>query len=339
MPLASFRSLRRQWLSVLPAVIAAATLATASCAAAAAPYPTRPVTLVVPFAAGGAADTTARILAEAMGKALAGTFVIENVGGAGGAIGTARVKNAEPDGYTIGLGHMGTHAAAVPINRRLPYDPRTDFNYLGLISTSPNTVFVRKDLPVGTLQEFIRYAKAKRSSLTMGHGGIGAASHVTCVLLFQLIGVEPTLVAYRGFGQTINDLLSGNIDGGCDLLASVSAQAQAGNLKVLVVAAAERSPTLPAVPTSKEADLPAFRTETWTGLYVPKGTPAPVVEALRGAVAKALADPAVQKRLTDVGATVPKPEQRGGAYMKDLVDREIATWTEVLTKANVRLDD
>jgi tripartite-type tricarboxylate transporter receptor subunit TctC len=232
---------------------------------------------------------------------------------------------------------MGTLAAAVPINPKLLYNPRTDFVYLGLVSTSPNVVYVRKEFPANNLQEFIAYAKSNTAKLTMGHGGIGAASHVTCVMLFQLIGVDPPLIAYRGFGQTINDLLSGNIEGGCDLLASVSSQAQGGNLKVLAVAADERSAVLPNVPTSAEAGLPAFKTETWTGLFVPKGTPASVVETLNDAIKAALSDPLVEKRLADVGAVVPKPDRRGGAYMQRLVDEEVTRWTEILTKAKVQL--
>lgn len=302
-------------------------------------FPSRNITIVVPFAAGGAADTTARIMADAMSKRLGTSITVENVGGAGGAIGTTRVKASEPTGYTVGLGHMGTLAAAVPINRRLGYNPRTDFEYLGLVSVSPNVVYVRKEFPANDLQEFIAYARKNGSRLTMGHGGIGAASHVACVMLFQLIGAEPTLVAYRGFGQTVNDLLAGTIDGGCDLLASVSAQAQAGNLRVLAVAADERSSVLPDAPTSTEAGLPAFETSTWTGLFVPAGAPASVVETLRAAVLDALSDAAVQKRLADIGAEAPTPEQRGGPYMKRLVDDEVARWTAVLTKANIEIKD
>lgn len=328
----------RKWSLLRLALPLVAAVAVTTSIARAETYPARPITLIVPFVAGGAADSTGRILADAMAKHLNGSIAVENIGGAGGAIGTARVKNAAPNGYTIGLGHMGTHAAAVPINPKLPYDPRTDFDYLGLISTSPNVVYVRKDFPGDTLKEFIDYAKSKKSNMTMGHGGIGAASHVACVMLFQLIDVEPTLIAYRGFGQTANDLLAGRIDGGCDLLASVAPQAQAGNLKILAVAADERSPTVPNAPTSKEAGLPAFKTETWTGLYVPKGTPEPIQAQLRDAIAKSLADPAVQKRLADIGASLPKRDQLGGAYMKGLIDREVRQWTEILTKANVKLD-
>lgn len=302
-------------------------------------YPSRPITMIVPFASGGAADATARIIAEGMTKTLGTTFVIENVGGAGGAIGTQRVKAAEPNGYTIGLGHMGTLAAIVPLMPKLAYDPTKDFTYLGLVSESPNVVYVRKDFPARNLQEFIEYAKNNKEKLMMGHGGTGAASHVTCVLLFQLIGVEPSLVAYRGFGQTITDIMSGSIDGGCDLLASVSGQAQAGNLRVLAIAADERSPLLPDAPTSDEGGLPAFKTTTWTGLFAPRGTPDDIAKKLSAALENALSDPEVQKRLAGVGASVPKPNERGGAYMQALVEKEVARWTKILSTANIQLKE
>lgn len=317
------------------AVAGLAAVVALSATANAQTYPERPLTLIVPFAAGGAADTTGRIMADAMTKHLGQSIVVENVAGAGGATGSARGKNAQPDGYTFGLGHMGTHAASVAINPKLGYDPRKDFDYLGLVSTTPNIVFVRKDFPAATLAEFAAYAKAKGKDLKMGHSGVGAASHITCILLFQLIGAEPTYVAYRGFGQTINDILSGAIDGSCDLVASVSGQIQGGAVKAFAVAVDERSPAVPNVPTAKEAGMAEFKAETWTGLYVPKGLPAPVLAKLRDAVAKSLADPAVQERFTKIGATVPKADRLGGDYMQRLVASEVDRWGGILTKAGV----
>lgn len=293
-------------------------------------FPERTITLIVPFAPGGAADVTGRIMADGIAKYIGQSVVVENVAGAGGATGSARVKNARADGYTIGVGHMGTHAASVPINPKLPFDPRTDFDYLGLVSTTPNILFVRKDFPANTLKEYIDYAKAKGKDLKLGHSGIGAASHITCVLLAQLIGVEPTMVTYRGFGQTINDILSGSIDGSCDLVASVSGHVQGGSVKALVVAVDQRSAAVPQVPTANEAGLPEFKAETWTGLYAPKGTPGAVHAKLSEAIAKALADPAVAKRFSDIGADVPARERQGGAYMQKLVVSEVDRWSKIL---------
>jgi tripartite-type tricarboxylate transporter receptor subunit TctC len=298
-------------------------------------YPDRPITLIVPFVPGGAADTTGRILADAMSRLLGQSIVIENAAGAGGATGSARGMRASPNGYTIGIGHTGTHAAAVAINPNLPYDPRKDFAYLGLVSTTPNIVFARKDFPAANLAEFIAYAKANGKQLKIGHSGIGSASYITCVLLFELAGTRPTYVSYRGFGQTINDIMAGTIDGSCDLVVSVSPQVAAGAVKAFVVAADERSSAVPDVPTSAEAGLPDFKADTWFGLYAPNGTPAPILAKLREAVGRSLDTVLVQKRLADLGATVPKPEQRGGDYMQALVVREVERWSGILKNAGV----
>lgn len=304
-------------------------------AALAQDYPSRPITIIVPFAAGGAADAIGRIMADGMSKHIGQPVVVENVGGAGGATGSARVKNAKADAYTIGLGSMGTHAASVQINPKLPFDPRIDFDYLGIVSSTPNILFVRKDFPATTLKEYIAYAKAKGKDLKLGHSGIGSAPHITIVLLSQLIGVEPTMVAYRGGSQTINDILSGAIDGSCDLVAAISGHVQGGSVKALVVAADERSPVVPDVPTAKEAGLPEFTVETWTGLYAPKGTPPALLAKLSEAIAKTLADPASVKRLADIGAGVPKPERQGGAYMQKLVVSEVDRWRKILVDVKV----
>ena len=291
--------------------------------------------LVVPFAAGGGADATGRIITDAMAKHLGQSIVVENVTGAGGATGSTRVKNATPDGYTIGLGSLGTLAASIAINPKLKFDSRQDFEYLGLVNTTPNIVFVRKDLPASTLSEFSDYAKAKGRDLKMGHSGTGTISHITCVLLFQLIGAQPTYVTYRGYGQTINDILSGSIDGSCDLVTSVSGQVSAGTVKAFAIAADERSPAVPGVPAAKEVGLPDFKVETWMGLFAPKGTPAPVLAKLKDALEKSLNEATVQKRFTEIGAAVPKPDRQGGEYMLKLVGSEVDRWGTILKKAGV----
>lgn len=273
-----------------------------------------------------------------MGKYLGKSVVVENVGGAGGATGTARVKAAAPDGYTLGLGHTGTLAAAVTVTPRLPHNPKADFSYLGLAASTPNIIFVRKDFPASNLKEFIAVAREKKDKLTMGHSGNGAASHITCLLFFGLIDAKPTYVAYRGFGQTINDIASGMIDGSCDLVASVAGQVQSGLVKAFVVSAKDRSETLPDVPTSAEAGLPEFQAETWTGLFAPKATPKPILDILQGALAKALDDPDVKKRLNSIGARAPRPDERGGAYMQKLVEGEIDRWAEILNRAGFKPD-
>jgi tripartite-type tricarboxylate transporter receptor subunit TctC len=312
-------------------IISAALLA--AFAANAQTFPDKTLTIVVPFAAGGAADTTGRIYADSLSKILGKAVIVENVAGAGGAIGHARVKSATADGYTIGLGHSGTLAAAVTVNPKLPHNPKTDFDYIGIGASTPNIVFFKKDFPANTLQEFIKIAKERQDKLTMGHSGNGAASHITCLQFFSLIGVKPTYIAYRGFGQTINDILGGQIDGSCDLVASVSGQVQAGSVKAYAVAAKERSETVPTVPTAIEGGLPEFVSETWTGFFVPKGTQKAVTDVLQAALLKANDDPEVKKRLSLIGARLPRADERGSAAMFKIVSQDIDTWAEILKKA------
>jgi tripartite-type tricarboxylate transporter receptor subunit TctC len=311
-------------------------LAIAPSAALAQAYPARPISMIVPFAAGGAADSTGRIMAEGMSKVLGQAIVVENIGGAGGSIGVTRVKNAAPDGYVIGLGHTGTQAAAVTTTPKIQHNPRTDFTYLGLVASTPNIIFIRNDFPAKTLQEFIVKAKEMKDKLTFGHSGNGAASHMTCLHFFGILGIQPTYVPYRGFGQTINDIVGSKIDGSCDLVASVSGHVQGGSTRALVVAAKERAEAVPDVPTALEAGLPEFIGETWTGLFVPKNTPKDVVEKLESALNKALEDPEVQKKLKGIGVRVPRQDERGGVYMQKLVETEIDRWADILNKAGFK---
>jgi tripartite-type tricarboxylate transporter receptor subunit TctC len=227
---------------------------------------------------------------------------------------------------------MGTHAASVATNPRLPYDPRKDFDYLGIHLTTPNMIIVRKDFPAQTLQEYIAYAKQHGKGLKMGHNGLGSLSHLTCLLFFQLINVEPTYVVYRGFGQTINDILSGAIDGTCDLVASVSGHVVGGSVRGFGLAAESRFPLLPDVPTATEGGLAEFRANSWLGLYAPKGLPADILAKLREAAVKVLDDPRVQKRDQDLGGIVPPPQDRGGQRMLEIINADVARWMEVARK-------
>jgi tripartite-type tricarboxylate transporter receptor subunit TctC len=226
-----FRRIAAGWLSI---GLVAAT-------AHAQDFPTRTLTMIVPFAAGGAADVTGRILAEGIGRQLGQNVIVENVSGAGGTIGATRGKNAPADGYTISLGHMGTHAAAPALYPRLGYDPRKDFEYLGLIAKSPIILFARKTLPAKTLTDFIAYAKKEGPKLKNGHSGVGSISHITCALFDQLVDIKPTSVPYRGVGPMMNDMLGDNVDYGCDLVAALSPQVKSGNIMGLAVAAPQRA--------------------------------------------------------------------------------------------------
>jgi tripartite-type tricarboxylate transporter receptor subunit TctC len=259
------------------------------------------------------------------------------VAGAGGGTGGLRGKNAKPDGYTIGFAHMGTHAASVSTNPKLPYDPAKDFDYLGIHLVTPHVMIARKDLPPNTLQEYVAYAKSKGKDLKMAHNGAGSLSHLTCVVFFSQIGVEPTYVVYRGYGQTINDILSGAVDGTCELIASTRNHILPGAVKAFGVATndGKRSDLLPDVPSSAEGGVPGFKIESWLGLYAPKGLPPPILAKLRETVAKALDDPDVQKKFRDIGGVVPKPEDRGGDRMLELVKADIVRWAEVVKQAHI----
>lgn len=322
------RSLPRALMVRFAAVLIAATAATADAHAQA--YPSRAVTLVVPFAAGGGADATGRIIADAMSKHLVQSIVVENVSGAGGAVGSMRVMSARPDGYTIGLGSTGSLVGTVAINPKLKFDSRQDFDYLGIVNTTPNVVFVRNSLPVRTMTEFIAYARIKGRDLKFGHSGIGAASHMTCALLFKLIGADPTHVIYRGYGQTINDILSGSIDGSCDLVSSASGHITGAAVRALALADVARSAAVPNIPNANEVGLPEFKAETWMALFLPKGTPTSIQTRLGDALAKSLSEPGVSKRFADIGATVPSPDRQGGEYLRGLIVSEVGRWKYIL---------
>lgn len=316
--------------SIRGLVLAFLALAATSTGIEAQSYPIRAVTLVVPFAAGGGADATGRIIADAMSKHLGQSIVVENISGAGGAVGSMRVKSAKPDGYTIGLGSTGSLVGTVAINPRLKFDSREDFDFIGLVNSTPNVVFVRKSLPVSTMAEFTALARAKGRDIKFGHSGIGAGSHMTCVLLFQLIGVEPTYVTYRGYGQTINDILSGSIDGSCDLVSSASGHITGGAVKGLALADLSRSAAVSDVPNAVEVGLPEFKAETWMALFLPKGTPAEVRTRLSDALTKSLNEPSVGKRFADIGAALPSRDRQGGTYLGRLVISEVDRWKKIL---------
>lgn len=297
------------------------------------PYPTRPVTVIVPFAAGGPSDVTARIVAEQMARRLGQQFVIENVNGAGGTLGAIRAARAAPDGYTLVLGHMGTHAASVALYPNLAYDPSTDFAPIGLVDETPEVLVTRKDLPPNTLREFVEYAKANESKLNMAHSGVGSISYVGCVLLNSAIGIRPTMVPFTGSAPATNALLAGQVDYFCDPIVAQMAHVRAGALKGLAIAAATRHPLLPDVPTSAEQGLPQFSASPFFALFAPKGTPVPVVEALAAALDATLDDEGARNRLTELGAAIADKSRRGPAPLAALVKSEVARLTPILQAA------
>ena len=296
-------------------------------------YPARQVTVIVPFAAGGPSDITARIVADQLSKELGQPFVIENVNGAGGTLGAIRAARAAPDGYTLVLGHMGTHAAAVALYPNLAYDPATDFAPIGLIVETPEVLVTRKDLPPNSLKEFVAYAKANEGKLNMAHSGVGSISYVGCVLLNAAIGIKPTMVPFTGSAPATNALLAGQVDYFCDPILAQMAHIRAGTLKGLAIAAPQRHPLLPDVPSSAEQGLPQFDASPFYALFAPKDTPAPVVATLTAALDKALDDETVRKRLTDLGAAIAPKDRRGPGPLLALVKSEVARLTPILKSA------
>ncbi len=296
-------------------------------------YPVRPITMVVPFPAGGPSDVVARIIAEHMGKTLRQPVVVENIGGAGGTLGSARVAAAQPDGYTLLAGSMGSHVSAPALTPNMKYDSARDFEAIGQTVDAPAVIVARKDFPARDLREFIAYVRANGDRVKQAHGGIGSSSHMACLLFAAQAQVKPTLVAYRGVNLAINDLLGGHVDFYCEQAVSVAQQVAGGTLKAYAITGGARLAALPDVPTAKEAGLD-FQISIWGGIFAPKGTPKEAIDALADALAKAHDDPAVEKRLADLGGAVPPKTERVPTKFATLVKSEIDRWSPVLKAAN-----
>ena len=301
--------------------------------AAADSYPQRPITMVVPFAAGGPTDVIARIVAEPMSRALGQQVVIENVTGAGGTTGITRASQSSPDGYTIMMGHMGTHGAAPALFKGLKYDPAKSFDPIGLAAGTPIVIVAKKSLPAENLKSFIEALKSGGASINQAHAGVGSVSHSTGILFDSLVGAKPTLVVYRGTGPALNDLVAGQVDFMTDQIVNVAPQISGGTIKAYAIATPERSPSLPDVPTTKEAGLPEYEVSAWNAVFAPKGLPADVRAKLVAALDTALKDPSARKRILELGGTVPKEAEAGPDALQKLVESEVARWTPVLRSA------
>jgi tripartite-type tricarboxylate transporter receptor subunit TctC len=289
--------------------------------------------MIVPFAAGGPTDVVARIVAEHMSRTLGQQVVVENVAGAGGTTGSLRAAQAAPDGYTIEMGHMGTHGAAPGAYPDLKYDPLKDFEPIGMAAGTPIVVVARKDFPSKDLKEFIAYLKKDSEKLNEAHAGTGSVAFTTCSLFNMLTGAKPTRIAYRGTGPALNDLVAGQVDYMCDQIVNLVPQIQAGTIKAYAVALPARSPAIPNVPTTKEAGLPEFEVTAWNALFAPKGTPKEIVGKLNGALVKALDDANVKKRLLDLGADLSNKAATTPEGLRKLVESEIPRWRKVLATA------
>jgi tripartite-type tricarboxylate transporter receptor subunit TctC len=293
-------------------------------------YPARAITVIVPFAAGGPTDIVARIVSDHMSKTLGQQLIIENVVGAGGTTGVTRAMRAAPDGYTIVMGHMGTHAAAVALYPNLAYNPASDFVPIGMAAGTPVLILAKKDFPAKDLGEFAVHVKQNVASLNMAHAGVGSVSHVTCLLLNSILAVKPTAVPFNGTGPAMNALVGGQVDYMCDQIVNVVPQVNGGTIKAYAIGTPERSPALPNVPTSKEAGLPEFQASAWNALFAPKGTPPAIGDKLSAALDKALSDEPTRKRLLELGSDIPEAPRRGPQALATLVKSEIDKWTPVI---------
>ena len=299
-------------------------------------YPSRPITIIVPFAPGAGADISARIAGEYMSRTLGVQIVVENTAGGGGTVGTTRTARSAPDGYTIGLGHMGTHAASVALHPNLAYKPDVDFEPIGLIAVQPIVLSIRKDLPANNMREFIAYAKANEKKLNAAHAGVGSVSYVGCLLMQDAIGIKPTGVPFNGTAPAMNARVAGQVAYLCDTILGTVPQANAGNIKALAIATGKRSGVLPNVPTAAEAGLPGWHAAPFFGLFAPKGTPKAIVDRLSEALDKGLDDETARKRLIDLGADVAEKGKRGQAALAATVKSEIARLTPILKAAEAK---
>jgi putative tricarboxylic transport membrane protein len=306
--------------------------------AAAQDYPTRPITLIVPFAAGGGVDSSARLQAVAMSEILGQSIVIENVGAAAGTVGSGRVAKAAPDGYTMLIGNSGTHVFSQSLYTKKPYDSLTDFEPVGMVTQSPRLLVARKGLPVSNLQELIAYMKANQAKMQYGSAGVGSGTHLPCALLNFTLGVDITMVPYRGENPALQDVVADRIDYMCTTIQSGAVQARQGNVKGIAVMAERRAPIIPNVPTSGEQGLPGVEASVWNGFFFPKGTPKPIVAKMHDAVEKALSRPDIHQKMESLGLEILPPEQRTPDYLAKYLPQDIARWGKVIKAAGIHMD-
>ncbi len=300
-------------------------------------YPSKVITVIVPFAAGGPSDTVARLTAQAMSTVLKQTMIIENVGGAGGTIGAARLTQAKPDGYTVFIHHIG-HATAPALYRKLPYNAITDFEPVGLINDGAMALVARKDFPAKNLKEFIAYITANKDKINVANAGVGSASHLCGMLLQSALNTELTTIPYKGTGPAMNDLLGGQVDFMCDQTTNNASQIKAGKVAVYGLTTAKRVAAMPDVPTLSEAGMPGFTVTVWHAMYAPKGTPQPIIDKLSKALQEALKDPTLQQRFADLGSEPVAQNRATPEALRTQLKSEIDKWGPIIKKAGVFAD-
>ena len=305
--------------------------------AAAQSLPNRPLNLVVPFAAGGPSDVAGRILALGLSEVLGQQVVVENPSGAGGTVGSSRVAKAPPDGSQFVLGNSGTHAWSQSLYKRPPYNTLTDFTPLGLTVEAPRVIITPKDFPANSLPEFIAYVKANAGGMKWGSAGSGSASHVSCILFNSVLGVDVAMIPYRGLGPAMQDLIAGRIDYMCDSVSTSLSQIEGRFVKAIANTGAKRVAVLPDLPTAREQGLD-FEVNTWQGLFLPKGTPEPIVRRLNSALGSVLDLPSVRERFDALGEQIAAPERRSPEYFAKFVASEIERWRAPIKASGVSVD-
>lgn len=307
-------------------------------AASAQTYPSKPITMIIPFAAGGPTDVLGRVIAQRMGEILGQQIVVENVGGAGGMTGAKRVADAAPDGYTILFGTVGTQAQSQTMYKKPLYNAETDFTPVALVAEVPIMLITRKDLPVSNLKEFIAYAKENQKKMQFGSAGAGSATHLGCVLLNYLIGVDITHVPYRGTGPAMQDLQGGRIDYLCEIISTAKPQVDGGTVKPIAIMTKDRSPALPNVPTGLEQGTPKLEAYTWNAIFLPKGVSPDIVKKLNAAAVETIKTPAVRERLAGLGAVVVSDDRASPEYLAQFLKSEIEKWAGPIKASGVTVD-
>lgn len=301
-------------------------------------WPNRPITLVVPFSAGGGIDTSARVQALALSEVLGQSVIVENIGAAGGTVGSARVAKAAPDGYTFLIGNTGTHAYSQSLYKKQPYDAVADFEPIGLISESPRILLARKDLPVSNLQELIAYAKANQAKMQYGSAGVGSGTHLPCALLNSTLGVNIVHVPYRGAGNAMQDLLGGRIDYMCDTIQTGVEQVKSGTVKGIAVMAHRRVPIIADLATTGEQGLKGVEATVWNAFFFPKGTPDPIVRKMNRALSDMIDRPGIRARMEGLGLEILPPEQRTPEYLAKMLPQEVERWGVVIRAAGISIN-
>ncbi len=318
-------------------IVAALSLAALAWPVAAQEYPTKPISLIVPFAAGGPTDTVARLIAQSMSTTLKQTVIVENAGGAGGTIGATKAARSPADGYTLFLHHIG-QSTAPSLYRKLPYDAVKDFEPIGLVTDVPMTIISKKDFAPNDMKELVAYVKANKDKVTYANAGVGSASHLCGMLLMTAMQTDVTTVPYKGTGPAMNDILGGQVDFMCDQTTNTTGQIKAGKVKVFAVTTPKRVPSLPDVPTAQEAGLPGFDLAVWHGLYAPKGTPKAVVDKVAAALQTALKDPTIKARFAELGTEPVAADQATPDALRKKLVSQIDVWSPIIKKAGVYAD-